>query len=211
MQNISVVLQAGGKSTRMGQDKGLVPFMGGTMIEYILAQIEGVGEDVILITNSPEHYRFLGLPLFPDVIPNWGALGGLYSAIYHAPQDACLVLACDMPFVNRALLAYLIALMPEYDAVIPRLDPTGNEMPAFAEPFRAIYRKTCLEPIKTAIEAGQRRVLSFFEQTNIRFVNRGEIEEYDPSLLSFFNVNTPEELLEAERLARIRNTPQESS
>jgi molybdopterin-guanine dinucleotide biosynthesis protein A len=202
MQSVSVVIQAGGKSSRKGRDKGLVPFMGGTMIEYILMQLEGIGEEVIVITNSPDDYRFLGLPLFPDVIPDWGALGGLYSAIYHAPQEACLVLACDMPFVNRALLDHLIALLPGYDAVIPHLDPTENQMPAFAEPFRAVYRKTCLEPIKMAIETGRRRVISFFDQINIRFVARGEIEAYDPLLLSFFNVNTQDELTKAEQLAR---------
>jgi len=201
MNKLSIVLQAGGKSTRMGRDKALVPFMGVTMIEYILHQVEGLGTTPIIITNRPDDYRFLRLPLFPDVIPDWGALGGLYSAIYYASQETCLVLACDMPFVNRSLLEHLISLLPEYDAVIPHLDPTGNKMPAFAEPFRAVYRKTCLVPIKAAIEAGQRRVISFFDQVNIRFVERAEIELFDPECRTFFNVNTPEDLSEAERIA----------
>ena len=200
MNQVSIILQAGGKSSRMGRDKALVPFFGGTMIEYILKQVDGFGLDTTIITNSPNDYRFLNLPLFPDVIPDWGALGGVYSAIYHAPQETCLVLACDMPFVNRALLEYLITLVPSHDAVIPRLDPTGNKMPAFAEPFRAVYRKTCLEPIKKVIELGQRRVISFFDQVNVRFVDRVEVEHFDPGLKTFFNVNTPEDLAEAERL-----------
>ncbi|GAB4580317.1 MAG: hypothetical protein Fur0022_30570 [Anaerolineales bacterium] len=202
MQKLSLVLQAGGKSTRMGQDKALVTFQGMTMIEYILQQTHSLAQDAIIITNTPEDYRFLNLPLFPDVIPNWGALGGLYSALYHAPQESCLVLACDMPFINRPLLDYLISLAPGYDAVIPHLDPTGNTMPAFAEPFRAVYRKTCLSPIKTAIEAGHRRVISFFDQVRIRFVTRSEIEVFDPDLRTFLNVNTPEDLEKANQLAR---------
>jgi molybdopterin-guanine dinucleotide biosynthesis protein A len=209
MQNISLVLQAGGKSSRMGRDKALVPFRGMTLIEYILSQTQGLAQDTLIITNSPDDYRFLGLPLFPDVIPDWGALGGLYSAIIHAPQDTCLVLACDMPFVNRPLLTYLVSLLPDHDAVIPRLDPTGNQMPAFAEPFRAVYRKTCLPPIKAAIDAGQRRVISFFDQVNIRFVERSEIEPFAPGLQTFFNVNTPEELTQAEQIAQNRGAVNE--
>ncbi|NUM48835.1 MAG: molybdenum cofactor guanylyltransferase [Anaerolineales bacterium] len=206
MQDITLVLQAGGKSTRMGRDKALVPFGGRTMIEYILQQTEGLAQDTIIITNTPEAYQFLQLPLFPDVIPDWGALGGLYSAIFHAPQNTCLVLACDMPFINRPLLAHFISLIADYDAVIPHLDPTGNKMPAFAEPFRAVYRKSCLPPIKAAIDAGQRRVISFFDQVNIRFVDRHEIEVYDPGLQTFLNVNTKEDLLKAEQIAQRRGT-----
>lgn len=205
MQGVSIVLQAGGKSTRMGQDKALVPFMDVTMIEYILQQIEGLGHDTIIITNSPDNYRFLNLPLFPDVIPDWGALGGLYSAIFHASQDTCLVLACDMPFVNVPLIKYLITLIPEHDAVIPHLDSSENEKPVLAEPFRAVYRKSCLAPIKSAITAGERRIVSFFNQVRIRFVDRAEIEVFDPGLQTFFNVNTPDELLEAKRIARNTN------
>lgn len=204
MQDLSIVLQAGGKSTRMGQDKALVPFIGTTLIEYILRQVTDLSDDILIITNNPENYRFLKLPLFPDVIPDWGALGGLCSAIYHAPQESCLVLACDMPFIHRPLLDHLLSLLPGHDAVIPRLDPTGTAMPAFAEPFRAVYRKTCLEPIKTAIDAGQRRVISFFDKVNIRFVEREEIEQFDPAFQSFFNVNTPENLAEAKRMALTR-------
>jgi molybdopterin-guanine dinucleotide biosynthesis protein A len=160
-----------------------------------------MGNETLIITNQPDDYRFLGLPLYSDVIPNWGALGGLYSAIYHAQSETCLVLACDMPFVNRSLLDHLIRLVPGHDAVIPRLNPNNEATPDFAEPFRAVYRKSCLEPIKTAIDAGQRRVISFFDQVKIRFVERSEIELFDPKCLSFFNVNTPEDLSEGERLS----------
>ena len=188
----------------MGRDKALVPFMGVTMIEYILEQVIEFGNDTIIITNRPDDYQFLGFPLYPDVIPNWGALGGLYSAIYYASQDVCLVLACDMPFINRPLLKYLIASLPGHDAVIPCLGPTGSEGPVFAEPFRAVYRKTCLAPIKAAIDADQRRAISFFDKVNIRFVDHAEIKRFDPDARSFFNVNMPEDLVKAEQMAQGR-------
>ncbi len=196
MLKFSVVIQAGGKSSRMGQDKALLPFRGTTMLEYILRQIEGLGEETLIITNTPQAYQPFGLPLFGDVIPDWGALGGLYSAIYHASHPYCLVLACDMPFINRPFLEHLVSLAPKHDAVVPRLG-AGR----FIEPFRAVYSKTCLQPIRAAIEAGHRKVISFFEQVDVRFVERVEIEPFDPQCRTFFNVNTPGDLAQAERMA----------
>jgi len=207
---LTLVIQAGGKSTRMGRDKALAPFRGRTLVEFILAQTVGLATETIVITNRPDDYRFLGLALFGDVFPDKGALGGLYSAIHHSAQPHCLVLACDMPFVNRPLLEHFIALAPGHDAVMPRLtplppspEPVAQErgVRAEAEPFRAVYSKACLGPIQAALEAGQMRVISFFDKVNIRFVERPEIERFDPGARSFFNVNTPEDLVEAERLA----------
>ncbi len=197
MFNFSVVIQAGGGSSRMGQDKALVPFEGSTLIEYILSQIEGFGDEQIIITNRVKEYQRLGLPVFQDVIPGLGALGGIYTGIYHASYHHSIILACDMPFVNINLLKRLLELAPGYDAVIPRL-----KSDEFAEPFRAVYAKTCLSSIEDAIESGQNRVISFFDDLNIRFFCAHEIRIYDPEGMSFFNVNTPEELAEAKKLAK---------
>ncbi len=196
MPPLSVIIQAGGKSSRMGQDKALVPFRGVTMLEYILQQVSGLGSELALITNSPEDYRRFDLPLYGDLVPDWGALGGLYTALRSSAAETCLLLACDMPFVNLTLVRHLIGLSSAHDAVIPRLHPE------YAEPFRAVYRKTCIPAIEAAIAGGQRRVISFFDQVDIRFVERAEVERFDPGARTFFNVNTPEDLLEAERMAR---------
>jgi molybdopterin-guanine dinucleotide biosynthesis protein A len=101
-----------------------------------------------------------------------------------------------MPFVVRPLLDHLISLIPgaNADVVMPRL---GGE----AEPFRAIYARTCLGPIRAALDAGQMRVVSFFPDVRVRFVDEPEIDRFDPQHLSFFNVNTPEDLVLARRLA----------
>jgi molybdopterin-guanine dinucleotide biosynthesis protein A len=197
MSKLSVVIQAGGQSTRMGQDKALVPFLGVTMIEYILSQVEGLGNETLIITNDPRNYEFLGLPTFGDLIPNWGALGGLYSAIHHATHDWVLLLACDMPIISQSLLAYMLSLRNGVDAIIPRIAPAE-----FAEPFRAVYNKSCLGPIKHAIDGNQRRVISFFDDVDIRFVGRDELTKFDPDLHSFLNANTPEELAAIEEIAR---------
>jgi len=196
MIDYTIVLQAGGKSTRMGTDKALVPFRGATMIEAILEAVHPLEQDVVLISNRPADFERLGLPVHADVIPDWGALGGLYSAVYHAGRDWCLVLACDMPFVDLGLIRYMAGLTPGCDAVIPRIADDG-----FTEPFRAFYHKRCLPPIRAAIATGRRRVDSFFDDVRPRFVERAEIEPFDPELRTFVNVNTPEDLAAAEKMA----------
>ncbi len=191
--NLTVAILAGGKSSRMGTDKSFVRVLGRPLIEDVLAHVAGIGAEIIIVTNRPEDYRYLGLPLFTDVLPDKGALGGIYTALHSSPQPHTLCVACDMPFVVRPLLDYLISLIPEGDAIVPRLN--GE-----AEPFRAIYSQACLAPIRAALDAGKMRVISFFSDVRVRFVDESEIDRFDPQHLSFFNVNTPEDLEQARRL-----------
>jgi molybdenum cofactor guanylyltransferase len=192
---LSIVIQAGGQSERMGQDKGLVLLGGKPLVQHILDQTDGLAAERIIISNKPDAYLQFGIPVFPDVIQGIGALGGIYSALYYAGHEICLVLACDMPFVNLRLIHYLLDLSDGYDIVIPRLHK--NE---FAEPFRAVYRKNCLPAIERVIESGQRRVISFFPQVRVRYVDWAEFSPLDPQQLTFYNVNTPEDLREAEKI-----------
>jgi molybdopterin-guanine dinucleotide biosynthesis protein A len=192
---LTVAILAGGQSSRMGTDKAFVRLQpnGPTIIETVLDGVAGLGEETILITNRLEDYAHLGLPMFSDVLPGKGALGGLYTALHSAARPHVLCLACDMPFVVRPLLDYLIGLIPEGDAVIPRL---GGE----AEPFRAVYARACLGPMRAALDAGKMRVVSFFPDVRVRFVDEPEIDRHDPRRLSFFNINTPADLDAARQL-----------
>ncbi len=193
--NVTVAILAGGRSSRMGTDKAFVRVLGRPLIEDVLAQLEGVGSETLIVTNRAEDYRYLGVPLFGDVLPDKGALGGLYSALHAASRPHVLCVACDMPFMVRPLIDHLLRLAPEGDAVVPRL---GGE----AEPFRAVYaREACLGPIRRALDAGKMRVISFHPEITVRWVEADEIDRYDPRHLSFFNVNTPADLEEARRLA----------
>ncbi len=178
----------------MGTDKSFVRVLGRPLIEDILAEVGDIGAETLIVTNQPGDYAYLGVPLFGDVLPDKGALGGIYSALHAATQRHVLCIACDMPFVVRPLLDYLIRLIPEGDAIVPRL--AGE-----AEPFRAIYARDCLGPIRAALEAGRMRVISFFPEVRVRYVEEAEIDRFDPRHLSFFNVNTPADLEQARRLA----------
>lgn len=194
MSGLTVAILAGGKSSRMGSDKSFVSVLGRPLIEHVLAQVSGLGDETLIVTNQPELYARLGVPLFGDVLPGKGALGGLYSALHAASQRHILCIACDMPFVVRPLLEHLIALAPQADVVVPRL---GGEV----EPFRAVYARSCTAPILAALEAGQMRVISFFKDVRVRYVERDELARFDPQGLSFFNVNTPAELEQARQIA----------
>lgn len=181
----------------MGQDKGLVPFLGKPLIVRVIERLKPIAAEVIVTTNRPEAYAFLGLPLYADPIPGRGALGGLYTAVLGAGQPLVAVVACDMPFACADLLAALgsAIIEGEHDLAIPH--PPGG-----LEPFHAVYRReTCLPAIRAALDGDKWRVDAWFAQVRRRFFDPEEIARYDPQGRCFSNVNTPEELAEAERIA----------
>ncbi len=195
MEKLSVVIQAGGNSSRMGEDKALIKFHNVTLIEYILDQVKGLGEETIIISNKPDKFTHFGYKVFSDIFPDVGALGGIYTAIHYSSLPKCLLLACDMPFVNIPLIKYMNSVNKQADLIIPRL-----QNKSFAEPFRAIYSKECLPAIEGAIKKGKKRVNSFFYKVNIQYIEYIDIIKFDPDLLSFININTPEDLSVAEGL-----------
>lgn len=191
---LSVVIQAGGQSSRMGRDKALVPLADQPMIQHVLARLVGLGDETLVTTNNPDRFEFLDLPLVSDEHPGAGALPGLRTALRAARGDRVLIVACDMPFVNRLLLEYLITLSTQADVVVPRWNDRYQTM-------QSVYaRKNCLAAVEDALAQGERRMISFYPQVKVRIVSPEEIAEHDPRGRSFFNVNTPEDLLEAERL-----------
>jgi molybdopterin-guanine dinucleotide biosynthesis protein A len=199
---ISLVIQAGGESLRMGSDKALSSFLGQPLILRPLSRLAGLANEVLVTSNHPESFRFLSLIPIPDRLPGLGALGGLYTALSTARYPYVAVVACDMPFASLEILALALILLQETgaDAVIPCSD-------AGTEPFHAVYRReTCLPYIQSALEAGKRRVDAWFSRVNIRYLEPEEMLPYDPDQLAFLNINTCEELQEAEKIARARLT-----
>lgn len=195
---LSIVIQAGGESSRMGQDKALVPFLGASLIQRVAERLAGLGAELIVTTNRPEDYAFLPARLAPDLLPGRGALGGLYTALSAASQPLTAVVACDMPFVSASLLSALRDRLVETgsDAAIPR-SPEG------LEPFHAVYRRErCLPLVKASLESGLRRVDSWFAQAQIEYFTPEEVLPYDLRGVAFFNVNTPADLQRAEQMAR---------
>jgi molybdopterin-guanine dinucleotide biosynthesis protein A len=194
---LSVAVQAGGESRRMGKDKALLSFLGEPLISRVLKRIAPLADEVIVTTNKPEDYAFLGYPLFSDILPGTGALGGLLTALKFAQCDLVAVVACDMPFVNPDILALARDSITStgVDLSIPHTEDGF-------EPFHAVYRReTCLPAVQQALDAGERKLISWFPSVRISTLNHAELLDYDPNQVAFWNVNTPEELLQAEQLA----------
>ncbi len=185
----SIALQAGGDSHRMGRDKGLLPFRGLPLIEHIRRQVAGLSDDLFIISNRPADYAAFGLPVYPDVLPGRGALGGLYTALHHARHPRCFVLACDMPFVHRGMLRWMAALPGEWEAVVPR-----GARPGWVEPFRGVYAATLREALRSALEGGMLRIGEFLSHRRVRYLSPEEIRRFDPHFRTFINLNTPADL-----------------
>ena len=167
----SVAIQAGGESKRMGQDKALLPFLGETLLARVMKRISPLGDEVFVTTNHPERFTGFGVPLFRDELPGMGALGGLYTALRAARYPLVIVVACDMPFVNARILAEACdrLLTNDMDVLIP-LTNEGYE------PFHTVYRReTCLPAVYAALQAGERRLISWFPQVKVlEFFKRPE-------------------------------------
>jgi molybdopterin-guanine dinucleotide biosynthesis protein A len=192
MQVTGVIL-AGGQSRRMGRDKAFLPFGKGLLIERVIEVIQQVTDDVILITNTPEQYERFALPMFSDVIPEAGSLGGIYTGLISAKTPYSLCLACDMPFVKPEFLRFLCDTAAEADVVIPR---NAEDF----QPLCAVYSQVCRDPIRHKIEVGQLKITGFFDQVSVRVIDGDLLAHYDPHDIMFFNANTPEEYAKAQHM-----------
>ena len=196
---LSLALISGGRSSRMGQDKALMPFLGRPLIQRILERLATVGEEVLLSTNQPAAYAFLNLPSYPDIQPDCGSLGGLYTMLSAAGHSILAAVACDMPFANPALFNYERLLLSQtgVDVVIPS-SPDG------LEPLHAVYRRdACLPVIHSALEQGHLKMIGWLPEVSVRVVLPEEVARFDPHGLAFRNLNNPEEFRQAEERARL--------
>jgi molybdopterin-guanine dinucleotide biosynthesis protein A len=192
---LSVVIQAGGESRRMGRNKALAPFLGRPLIQRVVQRLEGLGDEMIVTTNAPAELAFLGLPCHPDVVPDRGALGGLCTALTHARHPLVAVVACDMPFASPELFRLCLERIQDFDLVIPRTEQG-------LEPMHALYRReTCLPAIHGALQGGLWRVDAWFGKVRMGVLEPSDLAPLESFGRTFLNVNTPEDLALAEELA----------
>ena len=181
----------------MGENKALKPFLGRPLVQRVVERLAPVADELLLTTNQPEEFIFLNLPLFTDIKPGRGPLGGLYTALVSAKYPSVAVVACDMPFASAPLLVAAAGFL-----VQDKVDVVIAETAEGFEPLHAVYRReTCIPAIETAMDADQWRVISWFPQVNLRKLTPDELNRYDPENLAFWNVNTPEEFIKAEQRA----------
>lgn len=190
---LTVAIQAGGESRRMGRDKALIPLLGRPMIVRVYERVISIADEVLVTTNRIADYEFLEVPLYKDIIMGRGALGGLYTALNAAKNPLVAVVACDMPFANTDLfIAARKRLIDQHvDAVIPYTE-------AGPEPLHAVYRReTCIPAVEWALESGEWKLISWLPKVEASFIDPQEISMYDPEQIAFWNVNTDEDLKRA--------------
>ena len=195
---VTGLILAGGKSNRLGQDKALLPWPSEdsptTLLQHVCAVIASVCADVIVVGNRTD---LIGFNVVPDVSPVGSSLTGLVSGLQAAETPLVLAVACDMPFLNVPLLRALIDLASaEWDAVAPviRHEP---------ETLHTVYNRRSLSTAAQMLRAGDLKLGRLMRRLRVRQVSAAEVREFDPDLISFSNINTPQELAEARKRARL--------
>ena len=217
---VTGVILAGGQSRRMGANKALMQLGSDSLIEHVIRRMRHVVDELLLITNSPAEYTHLHVPMHGDIIPDTGALGGIYTGLTHASQDTVLCVACDSPFLNPNLLVYLASVLGEYDAVMPytysrrqmpscRNKETGVTNPSdngqvTLQTLCAAYSKRCLPIIESMLRESELRVHALQERAHIKRISPEVWQAFDPEGMSFFNINTPEDFESADSHIRMQ-------
>jgi molybdopterin-guanine dinucleotide biosynthesis protein A len=180
MMNITGVIMAGGKSSRMGKDKGLLLFRGNPLVQYAIDLLKPFCSG-LFISTANEAYAQFGIPLVKDDIPDCGPMGGIYSALKASNTNYIFVLACDMPFVSSITIQTLLNEVANCECVIPNVN--GK-----LEPLCAIYSKSMIPLLKEKLEKSELALYQLIADSNSKMVY------FDTDLHVFNNCNTPNEL-----------------
>jgi len=200
---ISIIL-AGGRSLRFGRSKALETIGGKSLIKWVIDRLTPLSKEIIIVTAQRDCFARLTANICPtskmiaDIYPGKGSLGGIYTGLTVAGQNSqAVIVGCDMPFLNPALLDYMTQFSPVVDVVVPQIGE-------WVEPLCAVYSKNCLVPIHTLLEHNELRINQLFNMVRVRYIKEDEISKFDPEHLSFLNINTESDLARARKLAAER-------
>ncbi|MEA2524126.1 MAG: molybdenum cofactor guanylyltransferase [Thermomicrobiales bacterium] len=202
---ISAAVLAGGRSSRMGADKALLSLEpdGRRLAEVVVGLLKSVSDDVFLVSAPRPEYSAFGVPVYADRYGESGPLGGIASAVAQARHEFCLVVSCDMPFLNTNLVRWMAGKPRRYDVLVPQLQGESRQGSGLVfQTMHAIYGKSCLPAMERALAEGRWRTVSFFEDVEVEAIVEDDVRKLDPELRSFFSVNTPEALATAREWRR---------
>jgi molybdopterin-guanine dinucleotide biosynthesis protein A len=181
----------------LGHDKVIERLGNTTLLEKVISRIDSFSQEIVIVTAEKRDFeQFSGNPkvkTVTDILPGRGSLGGIYTGLVNSSFSYNFVIAADMPFLNRELIGYMIGTAEGFDYVIPR-------MGKFYEPLHAIYSKNCISPIEDMINRDRRVIIELFDYVKVRYVDTEEIDRFDPEHLSFFNINTKQDLERARKI-----------
>ena len=172
----------------MGEDKAFLRIEGVPIITRIYNLFKELFQEVIIVTNQTEFFNKFDSKIYQDLIPDKGALGGLYTGIFFSSFQYSFCVACDMPFLKKSLVELLIKNIQDNDVVVPR---TRDGI----QPLHAVYSKNCIRPIERTFQEGKYKITDMYKMVRVKIVEEDEFLSLDPFRESFINVNTPEELL----------------
>lgn len=174
----------------------MLSFTGVPLIARVVETMRLVTEDVMLVGQDLTRFAWLkGVRMYQDILPGIGPLAGIYTALQYARSHQCLIVACDMPFLNPALLAFLAQTAAGWEAVVPSI---GGRL----QPLHAVYARSCLPLLREMFRQGQHCPLDMYPRVRTHYVTEEELRAYDPGLFSFLNVNTPADWENALRLSQ---------
>ncbi len=187
--DVSGIILAGGSGKRLGgKEKAFLEFKGRTFIDHLVGTFTGLFGRTLIVTNTPRMYHGLGVRVVRDLVPRRGALQGLITGLFYAPTQWSFVAACDTPLLSPEVIALVIESIRNNDRVILPRTPDG------IQPFTAAYHKSCLEPLGIMADQGERSCRPLYVTVPTREIGPREILRVDPRLLSFININTPQDL-----------------
>ena len=184
--SVSAGILAGGKSSRMGRPKALLPFDGQPLIVHIVRQLQELLADIVVVAAAEQELPPLPVTLVRDDVAYQGPVGGIYYGLRAIGKEVCFVTSCDVPFLNLSLISYLISQIENYDVVAPYWQDRF-------QPLHAVYRRSVLPLLQQQLERGELRPIFLYEKVRTRKVSEDEIRRFDPEGLSFLNMNTPED------------------
>ena len=180
----SLVVLAGGRSSRMGRDKAFLKLSGRPIIEHIITKLKPLFENIIIVANDKRRYRGLGIAVYEDIIPKRGPLSGIHSGLLNTKTYYNFVVACDMPYMNIKLAKYLLSRLQDGCDVI------ACKIRGRYEPLFAIYGKGCLGAIEEQLSSADTKITRFFSKVKVNTITHKEAEKIDTELRSFRNINT---------------------
>lgn len=181
---------AGGKSSRMGADKGLVKLNGKNMVEHVISSVMQVTDSIMIVANNSD-YGYLGVPVFPDAIKDCGPMGGIYTGLIHSETEKNIVLSCDLPFVTMGVLNDIIKATGECEITVPVHD--GR-----IEPLCGLYKKNCSVIFHSLLLKREFKMLDSLKCFKVQMLDVTKSENYSERM--FRNINSTGDLLIAEEL-----------
>ncbi len=191
------IILAGGKSSRLGQSKALQVIRGKSLIQWVIDHLAILSTEIIIATAHGEAIPFSSdttIRMVADIYPGKGPLVGIYSGLIASSSSRAIVVGCDTPFLSVGLLEYMTQICSTFDVVVPRIKKK-------LEPLCAVYSKSCLAPIQELLEQNELRITKLFSMVQVRYIEEDEINSFDPEHLSFFNINSQNNLERARKLA----------